>query len=206
MNDSLVEFTKPVMVALAKSGQCWGAACVFLWKIHFAHSINKELERQTFPLLYFFFYLGKIEMKSCLLPLQWLLFYFLIILISSFSLILFEGEIHRGFFLSRPNDPGTLNPPASDSKLVQVYLAAYSDFNPQLLLFFIKSDQAYISRNIHKSKRGNFILHDSFPNHSPILDTRKHYHIFDHFHKVCNEARWRLLNSAFLEGLMETPA
>lgn len=204
MNDSLVEFTEPVMVALAKSGQCWGAACVFLWKIHFSHSINKELERQTFTLLYFFFYLGKIEMKHCLLPLQWLLFYFLIILISSFSLILFEGEIYRGFLLSRPNDPGTLNPPASDSMLVLT-----STHNSLLYFFFIKSDQAYTSRNIHESKKKKFILHDSCPrraNRSSILGTRKHYHIFDRFDKVCNEARWRLLSSVFLEGLMENPA
>lgn len=162
MNDSLVEFTEPVMVALAKSGQCWGAVCVFLWKIHFSHSINKELERQTFPLLYFFFYLGKIEMKRCLLPLQWLLFYFLIILISSFSLILFEGEIYRGFLLSRPNDPGTLNPPASDSKLVQVYLAAYSDFNPQLfiLLFFsLKvTKHTHIEISWEKKRKNSFFM------------------------------------------------
>lgn len=162
MNDSLVEFTEPVMVALAKSGQCWGAVCVFLWKIHFSHSINKELERQTFPLLYFFFYLGKIEMKRCLLPLQWLLFYFLIILISSFSLILFEGEIYRGFLLSRPNDPGTLNPPASDSKLVQVYLTAYSDFNPQLfiLLFFsLKvTKHTHIEISMREKRKNSFFM------------------------------------------------
>lgn len=92
-----------------------------------------------------------------------------------------------------PNDPGTLNPPGSDSKLVHICLAAYSDFNPQLFtLFFIKSDQAYISRNTHRSKKGKFILHDSFPkraNRSSIVGTRKHYHIVDHFDKVCNEAR-----------------
>lgn len=134
MNDSLVEFTEPVMAPLAMFERCWGAACIFLWTIHFAIQLIKSLKGRHSH-YYFFFYLGKIEMKSCLLPLQWLLFYFLIILIFSIFLILFEREIHRGFFLSRPNDPGTLNPPASDSKLVHLCLATYSDFNPQLLSF-----------------------------------------------------------------------
>lgn len=134
MNDSLVEFTKPVMAPLAMSERYWGAACVFLWTIHFACSINKELERQTFPLLFFLLFRENGNEKLFIASAMTL------ILFSNyfnffFLLILFEREIHRGFFLSRPNGPGTLNPPASDSKLVQLCLAAYSDFKPHHLTF-----------------------------------------------------------------------